>query len=324
MVNTTSPVNPEFGQLRIADYFLFRSIREPDTPAESDLVIFYLHGGGYLTGQPGHYLLFLLRLAEYVLAQDISVSIFTLDYSLAPESSYPTQLAESAAAYAYLVNEKQIPPGKILLAGDSAGGHLALSLLVHLQNPNPLVLGRETSQPNSPPKPGAGLLLLSPWLSLHHQSKSYVTNAHTDILTGPFLHECAQRFLRGHLESFNDPETFDPNSPYLEFLHPSPATDWEAVLPSRIWVFAGADEIFADAITQWVESVKKSKKSTTNIEFQLGPGREHDWQWVETQLNETAKKKFLNGQVGDGILEFGETAKIGEYIVQKLRDGVVL
>lgn len=272
-----------------------------------------------MSGQPEHYLLFLLRLAETILSQDKSVSIFALDYSLAPESTYPAQLAEAAAAYAYLVDEKDIPASKILLAGDSAGGHLALSLLVHLHTPNSLVSAHATGQNEGRQKPEGGLLLLSPWLSLHHASESYITNAHTDILSAPFLQQCAERFLRGHIKSFNDPKTFNKNTPYLEFLNPSPRIDWEAILPSRVWIAAGDDEIFRDDIIQWVGAVRKAGGNSIKIDLELGSGKEHDWQWIETILNETARKDFLNGKVGDASPEFEDAAKIGRMIFQKIR-----
>ena len=110
------------------------SFKNPKAPCDSDLTIFHLHGGGYFSSQPAHYLLFNLRLAESILEQGLTVSMFALDYSLAPEHLFPTQLDEAITAYQYLTGEAKIPAKKIIVVGDSAGGHLALSLLVHLDN----------------------------------------------------------------------------------------------------------------------------------------------------------------------------------------------
>ena len=70
-----------------------------------DITIFYLHGGGYFSFQPAMYLLFLLRLAESLLDQGLSVSIFAFDYPLAPEYPFPAQLRDATAAYSCLLDE---------------------------------------------------------------------------------------------------------------------------------------------------------------------------------------------------------------------------
>ncbi|KAL9127694.1 MAG: hypothetical protein Q9217_003493, partial [Psora testacea] len=281
---SSSAVNPHFGKLRPGDYvvltpryslyaqnlyhlvartnsfsgywFLQSSITHPAPPRTSDLVIFYLHGGGYFSSVPAHYLLLLLRLAESLLNQGLSVSVFALDYHLAPEHRFPTQLHEATAAYKYLLGEMGIQPEKILVAGDSAGAHLALSFLVNLQKP--LEMGQPPPSPilsSSPsssksnqkwlPKPGA-LVLLSPWLSIHHQAPSFSRNANNDILSAPFLARTARYFL-GHAASITPDLSNDIKvSPHLEFLHPTPATDWDQVLPGWIYISAGDQEILFD------------------------------------------------------------------------------
>ncbi|KAL8634285.1 MAG: hypothetical protein Q9228_008121, partial [Teloschistes exilis] len=118
-----------------AYWILQNSFTNPTAPSKSDIILLYFHGGGYFTSQAAHYLLFLLRLAESIVEHDKSISILALDYGLVPEHPFPSQLAEAAAAYNYLLHEARVPPEKIVIAGDSAGGHLALSLLVHLQKP---------------------------------------------------------------------------------------------------------------------------------------------------------------------------------------------
>lgn len=120
--------------------------------------------GAIIPANPSTYLLFLLRLAESILEQGISVSIFALDYRLAPEHPFPAQLQETTAAYSYLLNEMEILAEKLIVVGDSAGGHLALSFLVKLWKPHPEVLLNQNDK--SLKQPG-GVVLLSPWLSLH-------------------------------------------------------------------------------------------------------------------------------------------------------------
>jgi monoterpene epsilon-lactone hydrolase len=85
-------------------WILESSLTSPQPPVTSEITIFYLHGGGYFSSQPAIYLLFLLQLAES-LAQNLTVSIFALDYGLAPEHPYPSQLSDTIAAYQYLVGD---------------------------------------------------------------------------------------------------------------------------------------------------------------------------------------------------------------------------
>jgi hypothetical protein len=59
------------------------------------------------------------------------------DPGLAPEFLYPTPVLETLAAYCYLVNKLGVSESKICIAGDSAGGAIAASVLLNLARPNP-------------------------------------------------------------------------------------------------------------------------------------------------------------------------------------------
>ena len=292
-------------------WVLQHSLKSRKAPSSSDLTIFYLHGGGYFSSLPGHYLLWLLRLAESILEQDVSVSIFALDYSLAPEHVFPTQLEQAAAAYAYLTTEEQIPAGKIVLAGDSAGGHLALSLLVFLNKKRLSSVEDKTLG-----KPG-GLVLMSPWLSLHHESTSFITNTHTDVLSGPFLRRTARDFLGHDPVSCGGPKAFNVNLPYLEFLTPDPTVEWEAVIPSWIWVSAGEKEILFDSVKTWVGRLRDNL-GDRRVVFDVGVRKVHVWQWLETMMDEPTKKAFLAREMGDGR-GFEATANVGRAILARVK-----
>ncbi|KAG7001363.1 hypothetical protein G7Y79_00032g067160 [Physcia stellaris] len=244
------------------------SLQKPKPPASSDMTIFYLRGGGYILSQPAHYLLFLLRLGEAILEQGISVSIFALDHSLAPEHVFPTQMKETAAAYEYLIHEEHVSLEKIILAGDSAGGHLALSFLVHLAN-------QQSSSGTVLAKP-RGLALMSPWLSLHNELPSSRTNSHKDVLSAPFLRQVARQFLGHDVAAGDDPKS-RLNSPYLEFLTPEPAIKWDTVLPSWVWVSVGTDEIFFDNVKTWVKYLEDNL-GEARVTFEAGPNKVHVWQ----------------------------------------------
>ena len=292
-------------------WVLQHSLERLKAPSESDITILYLHGGGYFSSQPAHYLLFLLRLVEPILKQGSSVSIFSLDYSLAPEHVFPKQLEEATAAYKYLISEEHISTEKLIVMGDSAGGHLALSLLVSLNN------SRSSDVKDAAlPKPG-GLVLISPWLSLYHEPSSFTTNAHLDVLSGPFLRDTARRFLGPDSTSSNGPLKSTKNSPYLEFLTPDPTIDWEAVLPSWIWVSAGENEVLIDNVKLWV-GILKERLGGERVTLEVGAQKVHVWQWLETMTDEPMKKAFLAGYVGDET-GFEATANVGRAIVERVK-----
>ena len=285
------------------------SLQSPEPPASSDLTIFYLHGGGYISSQPAQYLLFLLRLGEAILGEGLSVSIFALDYSLAPEHVFPAQLEETTAAFEYLINEEHVPPEKIFIAGDSAGGHLALSFLVGLAN-------KLSSSGNALPKP-RGLALMSPWLSLHNELPSFKTNAQQDVLSTPFLRRIVRQFLGHDVAAQDSPIRSRLNSPYLEFLTPEPAIEWDTVLPSWVWVSAGTNELFLDSVKTWVEMLE-DRLGQGRVTFAAGVGKVHVWQWLETIMDEGMKKDFLGGEMGDGR-GFEATAAVGRAMARQVR-----
>jgi acetyl esterase/lipase len=67
------------------------------------------------------------------LARGARVRALSVDYRLAPEHPYPAGLDDCVAAYGWLL-ERRVDPSRIVVAGDSAGGNLALALLLRLRD----------------------------------------------------------------------------------------------------------------------------------------------------------------------------------------------
>jgi acetyl esterase/lipase len=108
--------------------------------AEGDGIILYLHGGGYSIGSA--------RTGANLaapLARSTGVPAVSLDYRLAPEDPFPAAVDDALAAYRELLESNQ----KVVVAGDSAGGGLALALLIAAR-------GAGLPQP-------AAAVLYSPW-----------------------------------------------------------------------------------------------------------------------------------------------------------------
>lgn len=99
------------------------------TPPDcGDAVVLYLHGGGFLLGSARSH----GDLAAQI-ALAAKAKVFLLEYRLAPDFQFPSQLDDSTAAYRGLLSSG-IRPEQIVLAGDSAGGGLSLATTMNLRN----------------------------------------------------------------------------------------------------------------------------------------------------------------------------------------------
>ncbi|MES9538706.1 alpha/beta hydrolase fold domain-containing protein [Actinomadura sp. NPDC000600] len=108
--------------------------------------VLYLHGGGYVVCSPRTH-----RPITSRLALDTGLPVLAPRYRLAPEHPFPAPLEDAVAAYRWLL-ARGVPASGIVLAGDSAGGHLSAALTGELCR-------------QGLPSP-AGLMLFSPWVDL--------------------------------------------------------------------------------------------------------------------------------------------------------------
>lgn len=149
------------------------------TPAaEGDAVILFLHGGGYVSGS--------LTSHRHMVAQAgraARARTFALDYRLAPEHPFPAALEDALAGYRFLL-ASGIAPARIALAGESAGGGLALATALSLRAAGV-------------PLPGC-LWLSSPWVDLALTGASMDAKAAVDpLLSRAYLSELARLYLNG-------------------------------------------------------------------------------------------------------------------------------
>ena len=91
--------------------------------AVKDKIIFYIHGGGYVSGSCSDHQ---GVVAKIVKGSQVAALLF--DYRLAPENPYPAALNDTLAAYCWLLSQG-VSSGDIVMAGNSAGAGLALTAL---------------------------------------------------------------------------------------------------------------------------------------------------------------------------------------------------
>ena len=145
---------------------------------ESDRVMLYLHGGGYVIGSIQSHRVLLERLAIAVGGR-----VLALNYRLAPEAPFPAAVDDATAAYRWLLDQG-VSAGNIAISGDSAGGGLCLATLVAL---------RDAGDPLP-----ACAVPISPWTDMEGSGESMENRAAVDpMVQKPMLLELAKTYLAG-------------------------------------------------------------------------------------------------------------------------------
>lgn len=141
-------------------------------------VILYCHGGGYTSGGLGF-----SKVLASKLTRATGMDTLAFDYRLAPEHPCPAAVEDALTAWGHL-ESLGIAPGDIVLAGDSAGGNLALVLCLKLRE-----AGRGL--------PGA-LLLMSPWTDMTASGESLRGRAGIDpVLTPEYMYAVREAYAGG-------------------------------------------------------------------------------------------------------------------------------
>ncbi|MEN6476141.1 MAG: alpha/beta hydrolase [Syntrophaceae bacterium] len=144
-----------------------------------DMAILYFHGGAYTIGSS-----YTHRTIAAHVAHACGVKVLIIDYRLAPEHPYPAALEDGMNAYHTLL-DKGYSHGKLVIAGDSGGGGLALATQVALRDAGTAL-------------PAAGVCL-SPWADLECSGDSYSSRLREDPALSPeWLHIMARHYAGGH------------------------------------------------------------------------------------------------------------------------------
>jgi epsilon-lactone hydrolase len=221
------------------------SVRARESPKRS---VIHLHGGAFIFGSRASY-----RNRAMRLSYRLEAEVFVPDYRLAPEHRFPAALEDALVVYQYVRALR--PRAPVFVTGDSAGGGLALSLLVRL---------RELGEPMP-----AGAILLSPWTDLSISGASVDGNRKRD------------RWLtRAHLQEWSTYYAGDADrrSPLL-----SPVFADLSRLPPLL-VLAGANEILKDDAARVTSA---AARAGTEARLLIGEGMQHDWPLTLPWLDES-------------------------------------
>ncbi|KAL2827340.1 Alpha/Beta hydrolase protein [Aspergillus cavernicola] len=275
----------------VAGYWLCKGPPgEPFDPGSCDITVYYLHGGAYVSGHPGTLLLAALRISETAGGRGISMSWFGLEYSLAPEAKFPTQVQQAVAGYKYLLDQN-IDACKIAVLGDSAGGHLALCLIASLKEAQL-------------PRPGRGVFLESPWIDLLCSKRAtYERNKYLDFVSLETTLKASKHLLDNDIE--------EATAPFTDFTQPlSGSLSWKDVMPARVWLSVGSHEVLFQEVEEFA---KYLEKDGVNVQFTVKEGGVHCWQGMEDVWDMSEYLKTTEIPLREGLLM--GTAVVGNAIL---------
>lgn len=220
----------------------------PDNPKGTML---YLHGGGYSTGS-----IVAFRALCAAIALSTQNRVCLIDYRLAPEHPYPAAKDDALLAYRWLLDKHKIPPSSLTIAGDSAGGGLALVTLLNAKQAQL-------------PLPSCASVF-SPWTDLSNSGDSMTSGAIDDpILTKGPADALAQMYCPSH----------DLTDPLV-----SPLFGDLAGLPP-IQIHVGTRETLLDDSRRFAA---KARDASVEVDYFEGEELIHVWPLVAADAPETA------------------------------------
>lgn len=236
----------------------------------SRIVVLQLHGGGYIGVLRNAYRRFAVQYSK----RCIGGRVLTPDYRVAPENPFPAALEDAVEAYLWLLEYKKVDPKNIIIAGDSAGGGLALALGLYLKD-------------HHIPLP-SGFIVMSPWTDLTLSGESLSYNYDKDPLFG--------RTTNNMIYNSPYPGEHDVRDPYLSPLF----GDYHGFPPMLFQV--GGNEVLLDDTKRVAEKAMKSGikvRCTVYPEmfhvFQMGlgllPESREAWEEVSMFLDRTVIKR---------------------------------
>jgi Esterase/lipase len=240
------------------------------TPPErnSEMVVLQLHGGGYIGKLKNAYRDF----AKFYSDMRGGMKVFTLDYRVAPKHPYPAALKDAYQAYCFLKG-LGYRGRQIILAGDSAGGGLALALCGYLRDQ-----GLEL--------PSAAVLM-SPWTDLTASGASYEENYTKDPLFGN-----TRESMIYNGEYYG---SHDPSDPYI-----SPLFGEFTGFPRMLFQVGSIEMLLSDT----TEAVKKAREAGCEVKETIYDGMFHVFQMAMNRMPESEKAWEEVAQFVNGVQEF--------------------
>ncbi|KAJ1859612.1 hypothetical protein LPJ73_001779 [Coemansia sp. RSA 2703] len=219
---------------------------------QSERIVMYMHGGAFTMGSPASHRGLTGRLVHHSGARCISI-----EFRLAPKHPFPAQLHDAYISYQYLILQG-FKPKDIVLAGDSAGGNLAITLTLLLRHIGATMPG--------------GLVLLSPWADVASERPSILANKKYDYLY-PLPVEnptCQSRVFYAPGRKLTEQLKKELKHPLVSPVY----ADFSGFPP--ILMHVGSKEIMADDMDEMYQRMlATSSKNRANITYESYPDMIH-------------------------------------------------
>ncbi|OJV63072.1 MAG: acetylhydrolase [Clostridiales bacterium 38-18] len=219
--------------------------------SQTKTAILYLHGGGYVGKLKNRHRLMAIKYCESM--EDAMVLM--PDYRTAPEHPYPEALVDAIDAFDWLIRQGY-KENDIIIAGDSAGGGLALAVCLYLKH----------YMRNLP----RAIIAMSPWTDMTASGASYMFNYENDPLFGKTKKSLL--YNRDYLGKANQ------QTPYVSPLF----GDYSDFPPMLIQV--GGDEML---LSDSVRVAEKAKKEGVKVWLHVYEGMFHDFQMAGDLIPES-------------------------------------
>ncbi len=216
--------------------------------ADANRNVLYLHGGGYTIGSIKTH-----RCLAGWISRAAKARVLLIDYRLAPENPHPAAVEDSLAAYRFML-DSGVNPARTVVAGDSAGGGLAVATLLAIRDAKL-------------PLPAAAVCL-SPWVDMEGTGESMKTKADVDPMVGANLADMASAYLGGK----------DPRTPLASPLY----ADLKGLPPMLIQV--GTAEVLLDDSSRLAE---RARQAGVEVVYEPWENMIHVWQIFVPMLDES-------------------------------------
>ncbi len=217
------------------------------TPKDArDAALLYLHGGGYVIGSLDSH-----RHLAAEAGRAAGIAALALDYRLAPEHPFPAAVDDALAGYRFLL-ARGIKPGRIAIAGDSAGGGLVIAVMLAIRDAGLA-------------QPGCGWCI-SPWVDMEAVGELMSSRAAADpTVQKAGLLDMARLYLNGA----------DPRSPLAAPIY----ADLSGLSPLLIQVGA-CETLLDDAL----RLARTAGAADVRVDLQIWPEMIHVWHLFHPEL----------------------------------------
>ncbi len=237
-------------------------------PADGERsAVLYLHGGAFVMCGANSHGRLVTALSRYA-----DAPVFAVDYRMIPKHSVGMAVDDCYDAYQWL-RLQGYEPDQIVLAGDSAGGYLALALALRLQ--------KDGEEP-------AAIVTMSPMFEIDNESRANHPNFRTDVMLPArafhALVELVQESAERHIVDGKPEEMYEP----LDHIEPG--------LPSTLIHVSGSEVLVSDAR----KAASRLAAAGVAVELRVWPGQMHVFQLAEPLVPEATRSLR---QIGDYIQE---------------------